>query len=194
MARLCPSIRVGSFGRRSKKEWQSKIDDASKIPIQDMIGNSLESLRRVPMDCPLYITHKDPDDPWEKGSLSFKIESEGILRLSVGGHQDTVFAVADNVLYFVQYNPGSRGGTVVAHDFKNGKQLWMTKLEAAGKCAHFAYSNRIYLRLASDAIEIAGEETCGNYAEVLDRATGKQLAHQKFDRKASFKREDYTQE
>jgi hypothetical protein len=182
-----------SFAAR-QKEWQSKIDDVSKIPIQDMVGTALESFRRVPMDCPLYITHKAPEDPWENGSLSFKIESAGILRLSVGGHQDSAFAVADNVLYFLQYDTGREGGTVIAHDFNSGKQLWKTELEAAGLCGHFSYRNRIYLWLTSDAVEIAGHETCGTYAEVLDRATGKQLAHQVFDRKTVFKREDYTQE
>jgi hypothetical protein len=181
-----------SFAAR-QKEWQSQIEDINKVPIKEMVGNSLESFRHVPTDCPFYIAHRTPDDPWDVNSLQFKIQLDGRTLLSIKGHRNSVFAIDGNVLYFVEFHPNSEGGVVTAHDFKNRKQLWSTKLQAAGFCTHFAYSNEILVRLTPDAVEIAGHETCGNYVEVLDRATGKLLANKQFERAEFPKRENYIQ-
>ena len=97
----------------------------------------------------------------------------------------------NNVLYFVDYSPGSEGGIISAHDLKNGKRLWSTQLQAAGFTSHFGYSNEIFMLLTEDAIEIAGDETAGNYVEVLDRATGRMLANKQFKNSNFPKRQDY---
>ena len=107
------------------------------------------------------------------------------------GHFRSAFRADREVLFFAHVPEGGCGGAVSAHDLRTGAGLWRTTLEAIGSFDHSAYDNKATMDLtrlpgvdAEDegAVVVTGTETCGDYVEVLDRKTGKRLAHKVYRR------------
>ena len=102
------------------------------------------------------------------------------------GHPYTPFVVRGDVLYVANYHPGTNGCGVYAYDLTTGKRAWTKALDGIGAVDHSEYSNRVALAVEKHpdrdhfALVIVGEEASGRYVEVLDLATGKQLAHRKY--------------
>lgn len=96
------------------------------------------------------------------------------------GHSETVFAIADDVLYYSEHHPIATGCSVTAYDLKAGKQLWQTHLKGMGPIAHTKYRNRVNLAADAKAVRIFGLESAGGYVEFVDRATGKTVGHRVF--------------
>jgi hypothetical protein len=107
--------------------------------------------------------------------LRFSCENRETLVLSA--HEGTVFRASGNTLYFAAFQSCSAGCTVIAYDLNDGKTIWSTHLKSAQCFMHFAYCNRVTLDLSSDAVTVTGSESYGDYVEVLDRRTGKSIAH-----------------
>jgi glucose dehydrogenase len=106
--------------------------------------------------------------------------------VNIVGHAESVFRTDGNVLFFASFPTFTQGCTVFAYDLTTGKKMWETKLNAVPKVGHTAYRNQVTMELSSfaelgkegeGAIKIVGRESFGDYVEVLDRATGKVLAH-----------------
>jgi hypothetical protein len=159
-------------------------------PRPQSLGKVRQSFFRLKGNCSLHIL-ETPQSLRLVKNLTFDFVKD---KVSIDGHSKSIFGANNGVLFFVHYYPYGEGATVTAHDLKTGKQLWETNLQAAGLCNHSAYGNEVFMTLYPAEIVIAGRETCGNYIEVLDQATGYRLAHQAFEDKDFPKREDYKQE
>jgi hypothetical protein len=125
----------------------------------------------------------DPKHQWD---LEIKIERNGRELVSLWGHKASEFLIVRNVLYFANFDPSHTGCTVIAYDLTSSKKLWETELAAAEVPRHSAYSNRVKMTVerltdldkeGEGEVVITGRESAGDYIEVLDQATGKQLAH-----------------
>lgn len=117
-------------------------------------------------------------DPKNHG-LKITFVRDGKTIVSEEGHFISVFRCkyGTNLLYFCEYGDSGSGCTVVAYDMNTGRQLWRTKLKALGFFGHYAYGNHVDISVGADEVFIFGRESFGNYVEVLDRATGKTMAH-----------------
>jgi hypothetical protein len=101
--------------------------------------------------------------------------------LSIQGYPQSAFQIGGTILYFANFQPLRTGCEVVAYDLSNGNEIWRTPLEGIAKSGHEQYRNRVTVDLANQSdrgvVTITGNETGGDYVEVLDQKTGKQLAH-----------------
>jgi hypothetical protein len=69
---------------------------------------------------------------------------------------------------------------LAAYDLTSGRELWQSTLKGIGGVKYSAYRNLVNMGLAGEAISIQGHESYGDYLEILDRKTGKRLAHRVF--------------
>jgi hypothetical protein len=99
------------------------------------------------------------------------------------GHDGTVFAVRQEVVYYADYAPYSSGCAVVAYDLQAKKTLWRTNLKGLGPIDHSKYGNAVILDIKEDAVHILGNEPAGRYVEYLDLKTGKTVGHKVFNQK-----------
>ena len=99
------------------------------------------------------------------------------------GHFNSPFVQQGNTLVYAQFEPSAQGCALVAVNLDSGQQLWHTVLKGVGDvAAHSEYSNRVQLYGSDDSIMVLGQESRGNYAEVVDLQTGKTLAHRLYER------------
>ena len=94
---------------------------------------------------------------------------------SFDGHVHSVFGIANQILWYADYSVDAQGGTVIAVDLATRKQLWSTRLEGLPPRWHSRYQNLLNIE---SAITVYGHETFGDYTEILDAKTGKQLKHE----------------
>lgn len=116
------------------------------------------------------------------GNLVFQFTCKDKQRLSVEGHGQSVFRIANDTLFFAHFVPTRTGCAVAAYDLDTCKELWRTKLEGLGNISHEQYRNRVTMDLSNNDVSIRGNETYGDYIEVLDQKTGKQVAHKVYRR------------
>ena len=125
---------------------------------------------------PQYTTSIDIDHE----TIDIHILKAGHNLFTIHGHPHTVFAVDGDVLYYARYSLIGYGGTIDAVDLKSNRILWSTKLQAVGPVEHSRYSNEMNLCLdpiLENTLTVFGHEGHGDYEEVLDPTTGKQLKH-----------------
>jgi len=159
-----------------KKAWQDSLEKA-KFCFSDSYADVLYYLSQYQGDCKIHIIY-DPNAWW---GLTFKFERDGKDVLSLHGHAHSVFCTANNVLYFAHFTTSSDGCTVSAYDLTTGKKLWTTELSAVGHRMHSRYRNAVMMGLSSSepdsVLIIKGRESFGDYSEILDRSSGKVIAH-----------------
>jgi len=152
------------------------------------VTNALVSLASYKGKCQVHMIY----DPTERFDLTFKFVRAGKEVLVLKGHFQSVFltdrSVTDrSVLFFADYSPISDGCSVVAYNLVDGKEIWRTRLEGIVAARHSKYNNAVALEWTDlpgahgDSITIHGKESAGEYTEILDRNTGKQLAHKTLD-------------
>ena len=115
---------------------------------------------------------------WDDLAIQFSVGNE--LRLSVTGQSQTVFVIASNVLYVAIYCYFSDDCSVSAFDLRNSQQLWQTRLNGLMGVTHSEYFNQVQIQQTPTLIAIRGRESSGDYAECLDRQTGKIVGHRIF--------------
>lgn len=179
-------IAVTTFGNVScerRRVAYQKTLDAMPFHFNDDEANASYSMKQC-------------DDKWHvqtiaapgSGMVTFKFTCTNNQILSLEGHSQSVFRIGDNTVYFAHFSPTKTGCAVAAYDLDNGKEVWRTELEGIGKVSHEQYRNRITIDLPDKddkrghVVWITGNETSGDYVEVLDRKTGKQLAHRVYRR------------
>jgi uncharacterized protein (DUF1810 family) len=164
-----------------KEAWQKALDH-EKFHFSESTIGVVYSLSQYRADCKVCMVY----DPKLSAGLTFKFERDGKELVKIVGHAESAFRTDGNVLYFARFPTGDTGCTVFAYDLTTGKKVWEAKLSALGPVSHFAYRNQVTMELSSfaelgkegeGAIKIVGRESYGDYIEVLDRATGKVLAH-----------------
>jgi hypothetical protein len=122
------------------------------------------------------------------GKVVFKFPCNDKEILSLEGHQQSVFRIVNSTLFFAHFSPTRTGCVVAAYDLDNCKEIWRTKLDGLGTIGHEQYRNRVTIDLSDNnrngdgVVSITGNETYGDYVEVLDQKTGRQLAHRVYRR------------
>ena len=160
--------------------WQ-KILEGGAFRFSESDASVLFALSQFGGSCQIHMIY----DPAKRG-ITFKFVQGDQELLTIQGHTESVFRTEQNVLYFAHFPTASSGCVVSAHDLATGKKFWETKLSAVGMPPHSAYSNKVTMGLSSltgteskdeGIVSITGRESYGDYVEVLDRETGKVLAH-----------------
>jgi hypothetical protein len=161
--------------------WQ-KILERDAIQFSESDASVLFSLSQFGGNCQIHMIY----DPARRSQITFKFVKDGKELLEIVGHKNSVFRTEKNVLYFAHFGTSSQGCTVTAHDLGSGNMLWETKLNAIPLAPHSAYSNEVTMGLSDltgteengeGIVSIRGRESYGDYIEILDRETGKVLAH-----------------
>jgi len=172
------------FDRLSKlhgEAWQ-KILESNSFQFSESDANVLFALSQFNGKCQIHMIY----DPAKRWRITFKFVKDGKELLVIEGHPKSVFRTENNVLYFAHFPTSGSGCVVTAHDLATGKEFWKTTLSAVGTPTHSAYSNEVTMGLSSltgvdgkgeGVVSITGRESYGDYVEILDRATGKVLAH-----------------
>jgi hypothetical protein len=125
-------------------------------------------------------------DPQRFRDGTFTFRTKDGPKVTVRGHGGTRVVVRGDAIYVAEFSPIATGCKVVAYDLATGKKAWEKELAGIGPVAHSRYSNRVAMAVEKHptenhfALVIAGWEATGRYVEVLDLATGKQLAHKKY--------------
>ena len=185
-ASLTPAADAPDPLAAKKAAWE-KVLGQMTFRFSESDAGVLFSLTQYGGDCKVHMVF-DPKKWWR---LTFQFERDGKDILTLDGHQGSVFRTVKNVLYFAHFPPGDCGCTVAAYDLTTGKKLWETKLNAVGTPLHSAYFNRVTMGLSSlpeldkegeGIVSITGRESFGDYVEILDRNSGKVLAHKVYRR------------
>jgi hypothetical protein len=168
-----------------KEKWQKQLEDTKFHFSKDQAGVMYSLSQCIRGDYKIHMIY-DPKTWW---MMTFKFERDGKELLTIDGHDRSVFRIDGNVLYFAHFPPLSSGCTVTAHDLTTGKRLWETRLNAIGDIDHSKYRNEVTMDLVNltgldkegeGSVCITGRESYGDYCEVLDRNTGKVLAHKTY--------------
>ena len=115
------------------------------------------------------------------GEITIRLLDDSKELFAWEGHHRSVFALNGDVLVYAAYHPSSSGCAVVAYDLKNKKQLWKADLKGIGPIDHFRYSNSVNLEIVNnDAVRVFGNESAGQYLEIVDLKTGKTVGHRNY--------------
>jgi hypothetical protein len=187
---LSAAVAVGADDDRIKargEAWQERLG-RERFKFDESEASMVASLSRFRANCQIHMIY----DPEQWTDITFKFVRDGREVLTIErGHVSSVFFAERDVLYFAHFSPASSGCIVTAYDLVTGKERWRTKLRAIPKGVHSKYSNSVTLtspgqtEIEADGegvVFVAGHEDFGDYYEVLDRDTGRFLAHRAFPR------------
>ncbi len=179
----------------ASRQWQDRIDHEECFEFSDEEASVLSSIKAYcARDSQIHVIY----DPAKKGQWRFAFVHNGKPIVTLYGHEFSVFRTdaedpddpfpehkqghtnTTNTLYFAHFSPDDFGCTVTAHDLSTGKLLWKTPLKALGPIEHSIYDNLINMQVYGDVLWIKGRESAGNYVEIVDRKTGRTIAHRKF--------------
>ncbi len=164
-----------------QKAWREALD-RTPFHFKDDEATAKFSLKQVGENSSVRMVS------YQSGKATFEFVREGKPVLTIEGSLQSVFRIEKNTLFFAHFTPTRTGCEVTAYDLDRGKELWSTKLEGLGKVGHEQYRNRVTMELSNGdgkdggVVVITGKETNGDYVEVLDQKTGKQLAHKVYRR------------
>ena len=115
------------------------------------------------------------------GEITIRLLDDGKELVAWEGHYRSVFTLNGDVLVYAAFHPSSTGCAVVAYDLKNRKQLWKADLKGLGSIDHFENSNAVTLEFIDNAaVRVFGNESAGQYLEIVDLKTGKTVGHRKY--------------
>jgi hypothetical protein len=109
-----------------------------------------------------------------------EIATKGKKVLSIPTHEFSVFTIKDGKLYLAEFHFMASGCQVESFDLKTGKSVWKTPLKGLGPIAHSKYRNRVLIRFEGKTLVIYGNESSGQYREVLEPKSGKMLDNATF--------------
>jgi hypothetical protein len=116
--------------------------------------------------------------PGGDDQLTIILIKKGKLAFSWQGHSRSVFTLEGKTLVYAQFQPSSPDCTLVAVDLNSGRELWRNDLQGVRKpVGSSVYENRVLLYASDGLISVLGNESRGNYVEIVDMKTGKTLAH-----------------
>jgi hypothetical protein len=137
-------------------------------------ANPFYCLSQFYANCEVHIVKK-PERP---GELRFRFVRAGKEILNLAGHPATVFSSDADTLFFAHFSDVSMGCTIAAYDLNDGSLRWKTELKGVNEeLAHLGYVNKVTMGLSSRFVSITGQESYGDYVEILDRKTGALRAH-----------------
>ena len=119
----------------------------------------------------------------KSGIVTIRFLDEGKEVFAWVGHYGSVFALSGDVLVYADFGPGRSGCSVIACDLKQKKQLWKTDLKGLGPIPHSRYANSVNLEFIDNAtVRVFGNESAGQYLEIVDLKTGKTVGHRTYKR------------
>jgi hypothetical protein len=167
---------------KRKERWH-RILEERPFQFREAAASASYSLAQQRLE-PKIRTDGDLEDRFK--GITFEVVREGKVVLTIHGDSASVFRVADGILYFSHFSPFSTGCSVAAHDMTTGKERWKTELTGLGPISHLKYSNQMTMEFGGkedpEALVLTGQESAGNYVEVLDQKTGRMLAHKVYPR------------
>ena len=92
-------------------------------------------------------------------------------------HDEGAFAFSGDLLVYSNHSRIATGCEILAVDLTDGSVAWSTHLKGAGPISHSEYRNRINLVLADGKVTIYGNESGGQYIEILDVKTGEMISN-----------------
>src|SRR5262245_8439742 len=118
-------------------------------------------------------------DEWRRGVIT--ISKDGQVLHTWPGHEESVFLLLGDVLYYTAHHPIASGCTLHALSLQTGEALWATHLKGLGPVDHSKYRNQVNLGVEDmQTLRVFGLESYGGYVEYLDRRTGKTVGHRLF--------------
>jgi hypothetical protein len=115
------------------------------------------------------------------GVVTIRLLDDGKEVFGCVGHYGSVFALSGDVLAYADFGPGRSGCSVIAYDLKQKKQLWKTDLKGLGSIPHSRYANSVNLEFIDNAtVRVFGNESAGQYLEIVDLKTGKTVGHRQY--------------
>jgi hypothetical protein len=175
MSFLLAACLLAPLPAKEQPDYQKEANDAVwKWP--EGGASAKECVKRFAGDCKVEITTK------EMGFFNVELRflRNDKVRLKIDGHQGTTFVGDRLIVWYAEYGPISSGCSLVAYDLEAGKQLWKTNLKGLGPIDHTKYRNQVVLELDRDVVRVWGQESAGNYLEIVDRKTGKTVGHKVF--------------
>lgn len=175
---VCALAALGQFDPADvPAKWSHQhLADRAKFDFDEKQASIWASVQAYEGDCEIHVLYKKGNVDGVK--VTFVRDGQEILTFF--GHSRTVFAVREKVLYEARFWYNTNGCLVVARDLNNRKVLWATSLTGLGGLWHSAYHNAVNLRIEDSLIRTVGHEMAGDYLELLDRKTGRQVGHRVF--------------
>ena len=155
--------------------YQEKLD-STEYYWSDNKASVLYSMKQIDKNYRIQLNY----NPNNWGDLEIHIIKNKQKLFSINGHEETVFVIGDNILYYAIFSPISNGCTIAAYDLNEQKELWETRLKGIGLIEHSKYRNRINIEINSEVITVIGKEASGDYIEIVDRKTGKTIANRRY--------------
>ena len=111
---------------------------------------------------------------WEAGGNAIHVEvhEEGKKVYQWRTHIEGAFVFSNSTLVYSTHHPNASGCHLIAVDLNTGKQLWASSLDGIGPVNHSQYQNQINLRIHQGQITVLGNESFGQYIEMVDLKTG----------------------
>ena len=162
---VSPQVRLNSM----KWSWD-KEKEATTYYLRDVPADMNASLEEV------RLRFGDP-----RPVTRLTVEDGRAITYRVDIHSLTPFRIQDGRIYYARYSAISTGCMLLAVDLKSGKPIWKTNLKGCGQIEHSKYSNRVAFEVEKDVAIVHGNETSGQYIEIVDLATGKILANRQFN-------------
>ena len=114
---------------------------------------------------------------FEQWSINVSISAGGKTRFEWETHDEGTFAFSGDLLIYSNHHRNATGCEIRAVDLAEGTTLWSTQLKGVGPVEHSKYRNRINLSLSDGKITIYGNESSGQYIEILDLKSGETISN-----------------
>lgn len=101
-----------------------------------------------------------------------QIRKDGRDIVAWPAHVASVFVRGGDVLYYADFSPYSSGCSIVAYHLRHG-ETWKTPLWGIGPLGQSMYANRVNMKLDGNHLIVFGDESAGQYIELLDIQTGR---------------------
>ncbi len=87
-------------------------------------------------------------------------------------HGQGAFVFSESIVIYARFNTMSSGCELRAYDLDKQKEIWRKRLRGLGPIRHSKYRNRINMEIRKDKVVVYGNESAGQYIEVLKVKTG----------------------
>lgn len=148
--------------------------------LKDTLGDFESSVKDAP---PEYTYELIPKDEHSFQHFFVVRGPSGLALLSeeIQSENCTPFFIYKDILFYPRYCRISSGCEVRAFDLKSRSERWSTSLKGIGPVDHSQYSNEVRIKQKDHTLVVYGKEAAGNYVEILNLSTGKQIVNRSFN-------------
>lgn len=117
---------------------------------------------------------KDNPDHWD---CQIRVLKGGELRHQWYTNDGGTFWIEDNLLVYDRHSDTATGCELFVFNLEKRQQLWTKFLKGLGPIDHWSYRNKINLSVREGRIKVLGNESYGQYIEIVDLVSGKTIEH-----------------